>query len=364
VSLSVPRIGLARGLALAWALAVVGVSVAAHGRPGWVEALAASPARVGEGKAWFLFSSAVLVDRPLAASLVSFLALAILAFVVCGARTFWWSAFLGQVVATLLVYVVIGAVRRLVADAFDSVMAAPDYGVSTISAAWLGSTAAVAWRRRGRSRVGKTSIAVSCLAVGLFAYSIRPDVTILSSEHIVAFVLGVACAAPRRWSRMLRAATSVRRLDATAATGIAVVLLVVAIAATPSALATLRAQIAVHLRPTVSRCARDWNRQTNAPRLRVVHRPVDAVAIAAARAPLAGTQRPVRWAEYCRYTFSGRRGTIFVLGRWQRGRVQSWRTIVEARGRAPVRADAALRADGRVHPLPHKSAHSPLVLTS
>jgi len=105
----------ARVLAVVWLVAVVCVSIAAGARPDWVRALAASPARVGEGKLWFLVSSAVLVDRPVVLSLLSFAVLATLALTACGSRTFWWSAILGQVVATLLVYVFIGAARRIVA---------------------------------------------------------------------------------------------------------------------------------------------------------------------------------------------------------------------------------------------------------
>ncbi len=358
------RIGLARLLALVWVTAVVGVSVAARGRAGWVEALAASPDRVREAKGWFLFSSALLVDRPLALSLGCFLVLAILALVVCGPRMFWWSAFMGQVASTLVVYLVIGALRWLVADAFDSVVAAPDYGVSTISAAWLGSIAAVGWRRRGRRLAGKASIAVSCLAVGLFAYSIRPDLNILSSEHLVAFVLGVACATPRCWSRMFPAATSLRRLDASVAAGILLVLLVAAVAAAPSALATLRSQIAVHLRPTVSRCARDWNRQGDAPRPFVLRRTVDAVSIAAGTAVPLGTRRPVRWAEYCRYIFTDRHGTTLVFGRWRRGRVWSWSAAFVARTSAHLQTNEAILPDGHLQPLRRKSRESALLLSS
>lgn len=187
---------LGRLLAVVWLGAVAIVSIAAGARADWVRALAASPDRVGDGKLWYLIWSAALVDRPVVLSLVSFLALAALALTTCGTRTFWWSAILGQVLATLLVYAFIGVARSMVAGAFDSSVASPDYGVSTISAAWLGSVATVAWRRRGRSRTGKLSIGLSCVAVGLFAYSVRPQVTILSSEHVVAFALGVIAATP------------------------------------------------------------------------------------------------------------------------------------------------------------------------
>src|ERR1700680_599171 len=129
---------------------VAGVSSTAHARVGWVEALAASPERIREGKIWVLFSSAALIDHPLVLSLLCFVALAGLTLWICGPRLFWSSALLGQIAATLLVYVFIGAARWIVPGAFDSSVTAPDFGVSAISAAWLGSLAAVGWRRHER----------------------------------------------------------------------------------------------------------------------------------------------------------------------------------------------------------------------
>ena len=93
---SIRRLGFERLLALACVVAVVGVSVSAHGRVGWVRALAASPDRIREGKLWFLFSSAALVDHPLVLSLVCFVTLAALARAVCEPRVFWLSAFFGR----------------------------------------------------------------------------------------------------------------------------------------------------------------------------------------------------------------------------------------------------------------------------
>ncbi len=381
---SVRRLGFERVLALACVVAVVCVSVSAHGRVGWVRALAASPDRIREGKLWFLLSSAALVDHPLVLSLVCFVALAGLARTVCEPRVFWLSAFFGQVIATLLVYVlVIGSVRLVVPGAFDSVVAAPDYGVSAISAAWLGSIAAVAWRRRGRSRAGKLSIALSCVAVGLFAYSVRPDLTVLSSEHLVAFVLGIGVAVPEwrsrifsatwRWpvgaTRASFAVMRVRRLDPFAAAALMFALVVLAIAEAPTALATLREQVAIRLHPTVGRCAATWNLGSSAPRLLVEGRGVDRVSIQPFRLVLSresdGTHEPAKWADYCRYTFSERSRPTVFLGLWQHGRVMSWR-YPAGKATAGSRANwnAALRPDGRLRLLHRGSPHSAPVLSS
>ncbi len=187
--------------ALLWVGAVVALSVAAEARAKWIASLAASPERIREGKLWFLLSSGMLVDRPVMISAICFVALAALALCVCGNGVFWTSALLGQVAATLLVYAVIGAIRWIIPGALESTIVSPDFGVSTISAAWLGSIAAVCWRRRGGSAVRKLWISASCIAVGLFAYSLRPEVNILSSEHLVAFALGVGAATPGFWRR-------------------------------------------------------------------------------------------------------------------------------------------------------------------
>lgn len=49
-------------------------------------ALAASPAAIGHGGVWLLFTSAMLVDHPVVVSLVAFAALGIATLVVCGSR--------------------------------------------------------------------------------------------------------------------------------------------------------------------------------------------------------------------------------------------------------------------------------------
>jgi hypothetical protein len=377
------RLGFGRLLALVWVVAVVLVSVTAHGRASWIRVLAASPDRIREGKLWLLLSSAVLVDHPLVLSLVSFVGLAGLALVVCGPRVFWRSAFLGQVLATLFVYVlVIGAVGWIVAGAFDSVVGAPDYGVSAISAAWLGSIATVAWRKRDRSRAGKLSIALSCVAVGLFAYSVRPDLNVLSSEHLVAFMLGVGAAVPGwgprtlstmcRWpvatTRTLFVAMRVGKLDPFAAAAVLFALVVLAIAEAPTALATLRAEIAIHLRPTVSRCASNWNVRGEAPRLFVERHQVNRVSIQRFRRVLSreadGTREPAKWADYCRYTFSGTSRTIVILGLWKRGHVGEWSKPLNAPTTRSIYGNATLQRNGRVDLLHGGATHSAIVLRS
>jgi hypothetical protein len=159
-----------------------------------VGSLAASPRRIANGHVWLLFSSAIVVDRPVVASVVSFAALASVALLVCGSRVLWLSALLGHTCSTLLAYVGLGALQTLDAESFHSALVAPDYGVSAISAAWLGAIAASAWISRCRAPSQKAAVALACAGVALFAWMLRGDLTALDSEHVFAFAFGAAIA--------------------------------------------------------------------------------------------------------------------------------------------------------------------------
>lgn len=352
-----------RTLALSWMAVALAASLAADARPAWIEALAASPDRIREGKLWFLVSSAALVDRPIAASLVFFFLLGLLAFTVCGGSRFWLSAFYGQVAATLAVYAFIAVARALVPGAFQAALASPDYGVSTISAAWLGTVAAVSWRRRGRGFLQRCSIALSCLAVGMFAYTMRPDVTVLSSEHLVAFALGIAAASPRAVPRALAAlppalrllrarlaAATGNRLEPAHATLLLLAAVGCAVAVAPAGLAALRHDIAAHLPATPGRCAAEWNRspiERSAGRIdQVGGLPISVASITTWKRLPSDRGRRVG-PTYCRYVFPGAAGSAVVLGRWHRGRVIGWSAVRPLRD-SPMRPNALVQLDGRV----------------
>lgn len=350
-----------RGLVVGWVSAVVALSAIARAQPEWLMTFAASPDRVTQGKLWYLVTSGLLVDRPIVISIVCFVVLATLALLVSGTRVFWWSAFLGQIVATLVVYALITAVRAIVPAAFESVMTSPDYGVSAISAAWLGSVATVGWRRRGHTRSGRVSIAVSCVAVGLFAYTLRPDINILSSEHLVAFALGVAAALPgfaaRRgspWHHRLAVGRSMLSPNTNPHRGrIGVALLAplaVAIVGVPVGVAALRDEIALRLRPTVTRCILDWNTLTSAPR--TLAAPTTRVVLTTLRVTVlrnfGGQVRPPHRIDYCRYVLAGTGEVTTVLGRWHHGRVDTWTVTKTPAGVAPRPGNAAVGRGGRL----------------
>ncbi len=156
--------------------------------------LAASPRRIADGQVWLLFSSASVVDRPIVASVVSFAALASVALLVCGSRVLWLSALLGHTGSTIVAYVGLAALRSLDPGSFHAALAAPDYGVSAISAAWLGAIATTAWIARCRAPSQKAAVALACAGVALFAWMLRGNLTVLDSEHVFAFALGAAVA--------------------------------------------------------------------------------------------------------------------------------------------------------------------------
>ena len=157
--------------------------------------VAASPSRVRNGEVWLLVTSGLLVQRPIALSLVSFVVLALLVVIVCGPKVLWLSAIIGHVFSTVIAYGLLAAVRLADHTAYASLQHSPDYGVSAIAAAWLGAIACTAWPRRGSSLRGKAAVVLSCAAVALFAWMVQRHVqrhlTFLDSEHGFAFALGV-----------------------------------------------------------------------------------------------------------------------------------------------------------------------------
>lgn len=156
--------------------------------------LAASPHTVGQARLWSLLTSALLVQSPLFWSLASFALVGALTLKVCGTRVLWISALAGHVASTLVVYALLVLARTFDPRALEAVMSAPDYGVSAISAAWIGAIASVSWRARNRTLRGKIATALAVVATALFGWTLRGHLNFLDLEHVVAFCIGVAVA--------------------------------------------------------------------------------------------------------------------------------------------------------------------------
>ena len=154
-----------------------------------VRTLAATPQQLADGRVWLLLTSAVLADKPAVASVLGFLVVGVAALMLCGGRVLWISALLGQVGATVAVYLGIALVRLLHHGAYDGALTHPDYGTSAIIAAWIGAIAAVAWRPRRR----REALAL-VLVAALVGWLSKNTLTILDAEHGFALVAGIATA--------------------------------------------------------------------------------------------------------------------------------------------------------------------------
>ncbi len=171
-----------------------------------LSALAASPHAVTQARVWSLLTSALLVQSPVFWSLISFALLGGLTLAVCGGLVLWVSAFAGHVGSTLVVYGLLEFARTLDPHSFESLLQAPDYGVSVISATWLGAVASVSWSARGRTLRGKMATALMVVATALFGWMLRRQVNALDLEYVLAFGVGVAVAV---WVPRLAYATGI-----------------------------------------------------------------------------------------------------------------------------------------------------------
>jgi hypothetical protein len=184
-----------QGLAAVLALVAVVSSLTALQRIGVVPlaSVAASPREVADGRLWLLVSNGTVAANPLLWSLLSFCILAFLTLALCGGPILWFAAFAGQAFSTVLGYSVIGLARFVEPGAFQRLVSAPDYGVSAISAAWLGAIA-IGWRKR-RESIGRAAIVLGCVAAACLAWFVRGrGLDVLDSEHVFAFAIGIGVA--------------------------------------------------------------------------------------------------------------------------------------------------------------------------
>jgi len=326
--------------------------------------LAASPERIAQGKVWLLISSGLVAEHPVAASLVSFAILAGLTHAVCGGRIFWSAALAGHVGSTVVVYLFIGVARSLAAGAFQTSLWSPDYGVSAISAAWLGAIASTGWRARGQTPYGRVAIAVSCVAVAVFAYMLRPGFSVLASEHLVAFAIGVGAAtvipAPRgRFEETARGgATSVLtalsragsgrqwlpRLDPFALGALVVTAVLLGGSMMPTALAGLRRAISDPEVVTAEDCGEAWNRLPTQVRSLLRSSPALVVAVHANASTSAGP----RGTDTCAFLLPRRGHELAITGTWRRGRLGSLRYTAAGAGIDELPTNASTDLNGRL----------------
>src|SRR5690242_13722288 len=75
----------------------------------------------------------------------------------------------------------------------------PDFGVSAIQGAWVGAITATAWRRAGTDHRARSLVAGGGFAIAGVGWWLHPDPSILTTEHLFAFLIGcgIGCWRPR-----------------------------------------------------------------------------------------------------------------------------------------------------------------------
>jgi len=200
----VSPVGWASGGFLVAVVAWLTLAVRAHDVP--LAIFAASAAKVAEGEIWLLPTSALVVDRPVYVGLVAFGLLGFAALRICGTRVFWVVAVVGHIGSTLAVYAIIWASRLTDPDVFTGAFARQDFGVSAMQAAWVGAIAATAWRRAGADPRARLFVGAGVCALAGVGWWLHPDPSILTTEHLFAFLIGGTAVS---WSRLAASARKV-----------------------------------------------------------------------------------------------------------------------------------------------------------
>ena len=180
------------------------LAVRAHDFP--LSIFAASAAKVADGELWLLPASALVVDRPVYIGLVAFGLLGLAALSICGTRLFWVLAVVGHIGSTVVVYAIIWASRMTDPDVFSSAFVRQDFGVSAIQAAWVGGIAVTAWGRAGADSRARLLVGVGVCALAGVGWWLHPDPSILTTEHLFAFLIGCAAVS---WPRLVASARRV-----------------------------------------------------------------------------------------------------------------------------------------------------------
>ena len=198
--------GWASGVGLVCVVAALTFATRAHELP--LTPFVASASKIASGQVWVLPASALVVDKPFLIGLAAFAVLAVATLRFCGARTFWLAAAAGHAGSTLLVYAIIGATRLADPHIFTRAVGSPDFGVSAMQGAWVGAIAATAWSRAGTDRRNRALVAAGVCAVAGVGWWLHPDPSILTTEHVFAFLIGCGIVS---WPRLAAAKTGTSR---------------------------------------------------------------------------------------------------------------------------------------------------------
>lgn len=181
-------VGWASAALLVGGVAALTLAIRAHNLP--LAIFSVTGAKIAAGEIWLLPASALVADRPVYVGLVVFGLLGFAALRICGTRVFWVAAVVGHIGSTVAVYAIIGASRLTDPDVFTSAFAKQDFGVSAIQGAWVGAIAAMAWRWAGADPRARIVVASGVCAFAGVGWWLHPDPSILTSEHLFAFLIG------------------------------------------------------------------------------------------------------------------------------------------------------------------------------
>ncbi len=185
---SASRVGWVSGVALAGVVTALTVVTRAHELP--LALFTATATKLVSGQWWVLPTSALVVDRPIGIGLIAFGILAAATLHICGTRTFWLAAVAGHLGSALVVYAIIGAARLADPHVFTAAAASPDFGVSAIQGAWVGTLTASAWIGARADRGLQAAVAAGVCGLSGIAWWLHPDPSILTTEHLFAFLIG------------------------------------------------------------------------------------------------------------------------------------------------------------------------------
>jgi hypothetical protein len=174
--------------------AVTAVTVATRTGAVGTQTLAATARSVGDGRLWLLATSAFVADRPAVPSIAGLALVGVVAVCLLGGRTAWTAAALGHLGSALFVYAALDLAVALHRPGAERASTLPDFGTSAVIASWVGALAAYGWQRREGMRA-RAMIAAGACACGLIGWLLRPDLTVLDTEHLVAFAVGAALVA-------------------------------------------------------------------------------------------------------------------------------------------------------------------------
>ena len=202
-------VGWGSGVGLVVIVAGLTFATRAHELP--LRPFVASAAKIASGQVWVVPASALIVDRPVLIGLAAFGVLAAATLRFCGARTFWLAAAMGHAGSTLLVYGIIGSTRLADPHMFTRAVVTPDFGVSAMQGAWVGALTATAWSRARTDHRHRALVAAGVCALAGVGWSLHPDPSILTTEHLFAFFIGCAIVSWRQLTAGARTFAS-RRL--------------------------------------------------------------------------------------------------------------------------------------------------------